>query len=94
MTVKDVKEQEELRGAEFSSCKEDGTALDESDFITRRIKVRSLVQKGWQRLDPAGGGWGLFGFHTVLDDATEIVLTEGEFDAMVRTRASILKLRR
>jgi twinkle protein len=83
MTVKDVKEQENLRGASFSHCREDGTELDDSEFVTRRIKVRALVQKGWQRMDPAGGGWGLFGFHTVPENATEIVLTEGEYDAMV-----------
>jgi len=58
---------------------------DDSDFLTRRIKVRALDNKAWQRLDPAGGGWGLFGFHTIPDDATEVVLTEGEYDAMVRS---------
>lgn len=47
-----------------------------------RIKMRSLTQKGKQRLEPKGGGWGLFGWNTIPDDATEIVLTEGEFDAM------------
>ena len=52
------------------------------DFFTRRIKVRALKCKSWQRMDPPGGGWGLFGLHTVPDDASEIVLTEGEYDAM------------
>ena len=51
-------------------------------YITRRIKVRSIEQKSWQRLDPPGGGFGLFGWHTVPNDATEIIITEGEFDAM------------
>lgn len=34
------------------------------------------------RLHPTGAGWGLFGLHTVAADAKEVVLTEGEFDAM------------
>jgi twinkle protein len=83
MTVKDVKEQEDLRGAAFLKCDDMDSEMEDDDFVTRRIKVRALQQKGWQRMDPAGGGWGLFGFHTV-QDATEIVLTEGEYDAMVR----------
>ena len=98
MSVADVKEQEELRGAEFtlpttttpSDSKEaTGSAdSDDSDFVTRRIKVRALEQKSWQRVDPAGGGWGLFGFHTVPKDATEVVLTEGEYDAMAVWQAT------
>jgi hypothetical protein len=51
-------------------------------YVTRRIKARALEHKAWQRLDPPGGGWGLFGWHTVPPDATDIVLTEGEYDAM------------
>ena len=78
ISVKDLKEQEALRGAEYKTDKQDDTG-----FVTRRIKVRALEHKSWQRLDPAGGGWGLFGFHTVPADATEVILTEGEYDAMV-----------
>lgn len=47
-----------------------------------RLKIRAMKNKSWQRLYPAGGGWGLFGFHTVPEEAKEVVLTEGEFDAM------------
>ncbi len=57
-------------------------------YITRRIKVRSITQKSWQRLDPAGGGFGLFGWHTIPHNATEIILTEGEFDAMAVYQAT------
>jgi twinkle protein len=57
-------------------------------FVTRRIKVRAVDQKAWQRLDPPGGGWGLFGLHTVPDDCTEIILTEGEYDAMAVSQAT------
>lgn len=64
------------------------STLQSDEFVTRRIKVRALEQKGWQRLDPPGGGWGLFGLHTVPDDAREIVLTEGEYDAMAVYQAT------
>ena len=39
--------------------------IKEQTFITRRIKVRSVERKDWQRMDPPGGGWGLFGYHTI-----------------------------
>jgi twinkle protein len=57
-------------------------------FITRRIKARAVHNKAWQRLDPPGGGWGLFGWHTVPADATEIIITEGEYDAMAVHQAT------
>ena len=42
----------------------------------------------------AGGAWGLFGLHAVPADATELVITEGEYDAMAvyrrrRRRAAV-----
>jgi len=58
------------------------------DFPIRRIKARAWERKGWQRLDPVGGGWGLFGLHTVGSDIAEVVLTEGEFDAMAVFQAT------
>lgn len=57
-------------------------------WITRRIKARALENKGWQRLDPPGGGWGMFGWHTVPHDALELVITEGEYDAMAVYQAT------
>jgi hypothetical protein len=57
-------------------------------YIPRRIKVRSIEKKSWQRLDPPGGGFGLFGWHTIPHDATEIIITEGEFDAMAVYQAT------
>jgi len=59
-----------------------------STFLTRRLKVRAIEQKAWQRMDPPGGGWGLFGYHTVPADCKEIVLTEGEYDAMAVWQAT------
>lgn len=50
--------------------------------VTERVKLRSLTHKGNQRLLPSGGVWNFFGWHTVPLDAEELVITEGEFDAM------------
>ena len=57
-------------------------------YLLRRLKVRSVDRKAWQRLDPPGGGFGLFGWHTVPHDAEDVVLTEGEFDAMAVSQAT------
>ena len=84
--------------------------IKEETFITRRIKVRSVERKDWQRMDPPGGGWGLFGYHTIpnhkpapsTDDKKkhknsmknepreerEIIITEGEYDAMAVWQAT------
>jgi hypothetical protein len=62
--------------------------IKDSTYLTRRIKVRAVDNKAWQRMDPPGGGWGLFGFHTVPADAKEIILTEGEYDAMAVWQAT------
>ena len=53
-----------------------------------RVKVRAVAHKHMQRLEPAGGAWGLFGWHTVPESAKSIVLTEGEFDAMAVHQAT------
>jgi len=47
-----------------------------------RSKSRSITSKSTQRLEPSGGRWGMFGMHLVPADATSIIVTEGEFDAM------------
>jgi twinkle protein len=87
MRASQVAEQEELRGASYEYKSSNDKDCDDDDAnedpcVTRRIKARAFQEKSWQRLDPPGGGWGLFGFHTVPQDATEIVITEGEYDAM------------
>lgn len=83
MKASDISFQEELRGVK--NPEEDPDA-----FLTRRIKVRALENKAWQRLDPAGGGWGFFGYHTLdgTDKSQPIVLTEGEYDAMAVWQAT------
>jgi twinkle protein len=53
-----------------------------------RQKIRGVQDKRHMRLYPTGGGWGLFGLQTVPADATEIVITEGEFDAMAVYQAA------
>eukprot|EP00903_Cladosiphon_okamuranus_P009922 g9419.t1 len=58
------------------------------ESVVVRVKARAVQNKRWQRLDPAGGRWGLFGLHTVPDNAKEVVLTEGEFDAMAVYQAT------
>ncbi|EFA82972.1 T7-like mitochondrial DNA helicase [Heterostelium album PN500] len=59
------------------------TNLDKKgNVITHRCKLRALESKALQRIEPKGGKWGFFGWHTVPLDAKEIVLTEGEYDAM------------
>lgn len=54
----------------------------------RRLKLRSLREKGKQAMLPAGGEWGLFGLHSVPASADSVVLTEGEFDAMAVRQAT------
>ena len=82
-----------LKGGDYrelspkQTCAEDVTSKL-GPYIPRRIKIRSIEQKSWQRLDPPGGGFGLFGWHTIPHDATEIIITEGEFDAMAVYQAT------
>lgn len=44
---------------------------------------RALSGKGKQRLHPKGGAWGFFGWHLVRPESDTVIITEGEFDAMV-----------
>lgn len=84
----DVAQQEELRGSKLGdewNSKEQG---QEDSFLLRRLKVRSIESKACQRMDPAGGGWGLFGYHTLADTDNEVVITEGEYDAMAVWQAT------
>ena len=85
---------EERREAENTNAAADSTAASSpsSDsanptastptYIIDRIKYRSRVLKTHQRLLPAGGNWGFFGYHTIPASATSVILTEGEFDAI------------
>lgn len=55
--------------------------FDDKERIAR-YKVRSIQSKANMKLEPKGGSWGLFGLQTVAKDVEEVVLTEGELDAM------------
>jgi len=61
---------------------------DEETFYADRVKVRSLEHKKNQRQYPSPGATGLFGWHTVANDAPFLVITEGEFDAMAVHQAT------
>ncbi|KAI9919011.1 hypothetical protein PsorP6_011511 [Peronosclerospora sorghi] len=47
-----------------------------------------MDDKSKQQLVPKGGSWGLFGWNTVPTGANELVLPEGEFDAMAVHQAT------
>mgnify|MGYP003913160153 CR=1 FL=1 len=85
LTVHATSEQEKK---ERDSDEADMEELLYGPYISRRIKVRSVEQKSWQRLDPPGGGFGFFGWHTVPHNASELIITEGEFDAMAVYQAT------
>lgn len=61
---------------------------DKNLFGVVRLKIRGVEDKSKQRLIPKGGSWGLFGWNTVAASAEELVLTEGEFDAMAVHQAT------
>jgi twinkle protein len=66
----------------------DGTGPGGIRWEYTRVKARGVDHKSMQRLLPSGGGWGLFGWHTVPDEAKSIILTEGEYDAMAVHQAT------
>lgn len=54
-------------------------------FYLARLKVRAIGKefKHFQKMEPVGSVlWGLFGLDTVPQEAEEIIITEGEYDAM------------
>ncbi|CAI5733448.1 unnamed protein product [Hyaloperonospora brassicae] len=61
---------------------------DKNLYNVVRLKVRAVDDKAKQQLVPKGGSWGLFGWNTVPAAASELVLTEGEFDAMAVHQAT------
>lgn len=50
--------------------------------IAVRTKLRSVHDKKCMTLEPKGGGYSFFGWHLVTEDTQEVVLTEGELDAI------------
>lgn len=53
------------------------TSDKEGNQTLVRYKLRALHNKSNQRIEPKGGAWGLFGWHTIPADCKEIILTEG-----------------
>ena len=64
------------------SLQEDGSPL------VHRYKIRSIETKAHMRLEPHGGDWGFFGWHTVPPNCSSLVITEGEYDAMAVYQAT------
>ena len=62
--------------------------MEGSSPIVHRYKIRSIETKSHMRLEPAGGDWGFFGWHTVPSFCQSLVITEGEFDAMAVNQAT------
>lgn len=60
----------------------------DGDRKLARFKIRGMEHKEHMRLAPKGGSWGMFGLDTVPEDAEEVILTEGEFDAMAAYQAT------
>lgn len=48
-----------------------------------RSKIRSVTQKKNMRFEPSGGAEGFFGWQHVQKDQQELIITEGEMDAMI-----------
>ncbi|KAI9916738.1 hypothetical protein PsorP6_016963 [Peronosclerospora sorghi] len=53
-----------------------------------RLKLRAMNDKSKQQLVLKGDSWVLFGWNTVPTGANELVLTEGEFDAITVHQAT------
>lgn len=63
-------------------------SLEGSAPLVHRYKIRSIETKAHMRLEPAGGEWGFFGWHTVPAHCPSLVITEGEYDAMAVHQAT------
>lgn len=65
-------------------------SISDEDYQLARYKIRAIGKenKHFQRLEPVGGHWGVFGMNTVPPDADVVVITEGEYDAMAVHQAS------
>ncbi|KAK2197360.1 bifunctional Archaeal primase DnaG-twinkle [Babesia duncani] len=71
------------------------TKGNDAPITVNRIKVRSIYDKSKMKLLPRGGSWGMFGEHLLAEnggegngDNKEVVITEGEFDAMIVNQAT------
>ncbi len=60
--------------------------------VLKKSKIRGVGadNKKYQRIEPSGAQWGLFGLNTINSDDKVLVITEGEFDAMAVNQATSL----
>lgn len=68
----------------------DENSISTIDFQLVRNKIRGAGKENkiYQRMEPTPGQWGMFGLNTVDPNNKEIVITEGEFDAMAVNQAT------
>lgn len=68
----------------------DENSISNIDYMLARNKIRGVGKenKPYQRMDPSPGQWGIFGLNTVNVKNNEIVVTEGEFDAIAVNQAT------
>ena len=68
----------------------DENSISTIDYQLVRNKIRGAGKENkiYQRMEPTPGQWGMFGLNTVDPNNKEIVITEGEFDAMAVNQAT------
>ena len=73
-----------------SQVKFDENSISTIDYQLVRNKIRGAGKENkiYQRMEPTPGQWGMFGLNTVDPNNKEIVITEGEFDAMAVNQAT------
>ena len=68
----------------------DEHSFSNMEYMLVRNKIRGVGKenKHYQRMDPSPGQWGIFGLNTLDPKNPNIVITEGEFDAMAVNQAT------
>jgi len=52
--------------------------------VKLKMRASGKENKHWQKISPIGSKIvGLFGLNTIPESCTEIIITEGEYDAMI-----------
>lgn len=52
--------------------------------VKLKMRASGKENKHWQKISPTGSKIvGLFGLNTIPEDCKEIIITEGEYDAMI-----------
>ncbi|KRX04592.1 P-loop containing nucleoside triphosphate hydrolase [Pseudocohnilembus persalinus] len=61
---------------------------EHSEIVKCKFRGMSKALKQYQRMYPSGKIYGIFGLNTVDPNAQEVIVTEGEFDAMAAYQAT------